>query len=166
MLSTLLGKLSEMVPVLKKRVRTVFTDGLGSTDAILDVLPHVKHCRCTWHMLDVDLPRALPAMDQLSLFKAEIFKKLVNSTSAERFDAAWADMKPRYPAKTVQYVEDNWIPEKAKWAGYARLQYRTLGKTANTTAEQTNSVLAGWINGQTLAVHDLFLRLEDKGASR
>ncbi len=96
--------LVEMVPDLVDVTETVFTDDRVVKEHVKDMFPNSQHCRCCFHLMHFDFPRAIGSGNpQRTAATSFLWQRLIGAPDAASIDAAWAEMQQDFDDSIVRY---------------------------------------------------------------
>ncbi len=156
----ILRAILDLVPSLETTLFTVFTDGRVSEATVKAVFPNVAHFLCPWHICVVDLPRKLAREPLLQEVIDDVRDCLVGGSHEDQFHRDWARIMGKLTVAGQEYM-GYWYRRREQWAGYSRAREFTMLREGNTTAEQTNSVVARALGSGKLHLVPFLGRLLD-----
>ncbi|XP_028778696.1 protein FAR1-RELATED SEQUENCE 5-like [Neltuma alba] len=140
---------------MQKKPKTVFTDqDQAMTRALSEVLPHTKHCLCTWHLKQNGIKHLGNLMKDGSHFLSDFCKCMSKISEEEKFEEAWSQLISSYDVKNNPWLISMYNI-KEKWAWCYVKNACTLGMRSTQLSESVNADVKKCTT-PSLSINDFF----------
>ncbi len=150
-----------------QRVRTIVTDGDPAFYSVIEqLLPHITHLRCRWH-IQQNIQKRLAAClnrgtsENMLLRFMEDFKKIQHTTTVEQFETSWKTLLFKFRKRLANddYLQKWVYPLRHQWCSAWCDHHLNFGVHVTSRVEGVNALIKRHV-GQGTTLINLFKTLQ------
>ncbi|XP_049366657.1 protein FAR1-RELATED SEQUENCE 5-like [Solanum verrucosum] len=134
---------------------------LSIKPAIAEVMPHIVHRYCIWHIYILKVAALLKWLPNSKIARGEFKYMILDSISVENFEIRWAEYIAKYDLQTRDWFNKLYI-EKEKWVPAYLDVFFCDGMLSTQRSEGMHAFFDGFISHQStlkLCVHQYELAI-------